>query len=52
MKTQPKHNITTEKANDLLNDGKPLTDVYIEGKLIIETTDKWDKEVVFENCIV
>lgn len=52
MTTQPKHNITTEKVTDLLNDGKPLTDVYIKGKLVIETTNKWDKEVVFENCIV
>lgn len=52
MKTQPKHNISAERAIDLLKDGLPLTDIYVEGKLVIEIYETWDKEVVFENCIV
>jgi len=52
MATQPKHNITKERATDLLEDGKPLKDVYIQGELKLEISDFWDKEVLFENCIV
>jgi hypothetical protein len=52
MTTQPKHNITTERATDLLKDGQPLTDIYVDGELKIEVEENWDKEVVFENCIV
>ena len=51
MSIQPKHNITAERAIDLLNDGLPLTDVYVDGELKIEINEIWDKEVVFENCI-
>jgi hypothetical protein len=29
-----------------------LIDIYVDGELKIETFDTWDKEVVFENCIV
>lgn len=50
--TQPEYNTTTERATNLLKDGQPLIDVYIDGKLTIETTENWNKEVVFENCIV
>ena len=52
MTTKPKHNITTERATDLLKNGQSLTDSYINGELRIETNENWDKEVVFENCIV
>ena len=52
MKTQPRYNITTERATDLLKDGQPLIDVYVDGELKIEINDIWDKEVVFENCIL
>jgi len=52
MKTQPTHNITTERATDLLKEGRPLTGIYVDGELKIETSDTWGKEVVFENCIV
>lgn len=52
MTIQPNHNITTERATDLLKDGRPLTGVYVDGELKIETNETWDKEVVFENCIV
>jgi hypothetical protein len=52
MMTEPTHNITTERATDLLKDGRPLTDFYVDGELKIETSDTWDKEVVFENCII
>ena len=52
MTTQPTHNITTERATDLLKDGRHLTDFYVDGELKIESNETWDKEVVFENCIV
>lgn len=52
MTTLPTHNITAERANDLLKDGLALTDVYVDGELKIETNETWDKEVVFENCII
>jgi hypothetical protein len=31
--TEPTHNITTERATDLLKDGRPLTDFYVDGEL-------------------
>lgn len=52
MTTQPKHNISIEKATDFLKDGRPLTDIYVDGELKIETNDTWNKEVVIENCII
>ena len=52
MATLPRHNITKERATDLLEEGKPLKDVYIQGELKIELSDSWDKEVLFENCIL
>lgn len=51
--TIPIHNISTEKATDFLQDGRPLSNFYIVGELKIEIgKGTWDKEVVFENCIV
>lgn len=50
--TQQRHNITTERATELLKDGQRLTDVYIDGELKIEAEDTWHNEVVFEDCIV
>lgn len=52
MTTQPAHNISNERATDLLNDGRPLTNVYVYGDLKIDINENWGKEVVFENCIV
>ncbi len=52
MTTQPKHNISLNWATDFLRDGKHLVDCYIDGEIKIETTENWDKEVVFENCVV
>ena len=52
MTTNPKHNITTERAADLLKGGQPLFNVHVDGELKIETNDTWDKEVVFENCFI
>jgi hypothetical protein len=49
---EPSHNISSERATDLLNEGKPLTDLYVEGEIKIETSDVWDKDVVIENCII
>lgn len=51
MTIQPKHNISSAQAANLLRDGLPLVDCYISGEVNIETTETWDKEVVFENCI-
>ena len=48
----PKQNISTERAADLLKDRQPLTNMYIDGELKIETDKKWDKEVVLEESIV
>ena len=52
MTSKPKHNITTERAIELLNDGQPLSNVYVDGELRIETEVTWDKEVLLENCII
>lgn len=52
MVTQPLHNISREKALDLLKDGRPLTDFYIAGEIEIEGCYTWDNEVTIENCIV
>ena len=51
MTATPKHNIAKEQALDLLQEGKPISDVYIEGELKLEASEAWDKPVVFENCI-
>ena len=52
MKTIPKHNISIERATDLLTEGQPLSDAYVGGELKIETSENWDKEVVIENCVI
>jgi len=52
MKTEPKHNISKERAIDFLKEGHSLTDVYVNGELRIVVPDKWEKEVLFENCII
>lgn len=41
-----------EKATDLVIDGQPFKNIYVDGELKIEVNDHWVKEVVFENCIV
>ena len=52
MITQPKHNMSVDRATDLLNDGLPLIDCYIDGEIKIETDETWNKEVIIENCII
>jgi len=49
---EPSHNISSERATDLLTEGKPLSDLFIEGEVKIEISDVWDKDVVIENCII
>lgn len=49
---QPTHNISSETAYDLLQNGQALVDVYVQGDLNIEICEEWNHEVVFENCIV
>jgi hypothetical protein len=52
MTAQPLHNITSERAIDLLKDGQALTNCYVDGQIKIETNETWSGEVVFENCII
>jgi hypothetical protein len=52
MTILPKHNISPERATDLLQEEQPLIDCYIDGEIKIETNETWDKEVVMENCVV
>ncbi|MBD1364190.1 hypothetical protein IDJ77_10250 [Mucilaginibacter sp. ZT4R22] len=52
MSAQPIHNITAERAMDLIDSGLPLIDVYVSGELKLPGSDDWDKTVVFENCII
>jgi len=52
MTSPPKHTISSEDAMTLLNEGRPLTDLYVEGELKIETNDPWDKEIIIENCVI
>ncbi len=52
MNTKPNHNITSERAIDLLYLNEPLKDVYVDGDLIIEYDDYWDKEIVIENTLI
>ncbi|RYE12948.1 MAG: hypothetical protein EOP45_22025 [Sphingobacteriaceae bacterium] len=46
------HSISAKKAIDLLNEGRALTNLYISGELKIEADENWEKEMVFENCII
>ena len=52
MTTPPKHTISSADAMTLLNEGRPLTNLYVEGELKIETSDPWDKEITIENCVI
>lgn len=52
MTPLPSHNITSERATDLLYEGQPIQDVYVDGKVILELSETWEKEIVFENCII
>jgi hypothetical protein len=49
---QPTYNISTEMVTDLLERSQPLRNIHVDGELIIEITDNWDKEIVFESCII
>ena len=48
----PKQNISAKKATALLKDGSKLFDLCIEGELKIESTEKWNKQLVIENCLI
>ena len=52
MTTQPKHNISIKHATNIINEGLPLVDFYIEGKIDLATSFNLEKEVIIENCIV
>lgn len=52
MTIQPKHNISKERATDIIKEGLPLVDFYIEGGIDLATSFNWEQEVIIENCIV
>lgn len=52
MNSNPKSKTSANDALKYLNEGKPLLDLYIEGNLIIEINDNWDKEIILDNCII
>lgn len=52
MPAQLRNKITVERAIDLLKDGQPLSNCYIDGKLNFEFNETWNKEVLIDNCIV
>ena len=52
MTAQPKHNISGQRANDLLVAGLPLADFYIDGNVKIVINGSWNKEVIIDNCII
>jgi hypothetical protein len=53
MSATPKHNITADKALDLITSGQPLSDVFISGKLdlTIFYKDNFEKDFIAVNCI-
>jgi len=52
MKATPKHNISAERATDLINSGTPLIDYYVSGSINFEGIDGFEKSIIVENCIV
>ena len=52
MRTLSRHNISTERATNLLKIGQPLTDYCVDGEIKIETNETWKEEVIIENCII
>ena len=47
-----KHNISNERALELLKEEQSLSDSYIGGHLSIVTMENWTKEVFIENCVL
>jgi hypothetical protein len=52
MRVKPKHNITAEKAFELVKANEPIKNVFVSGKLNFTGIDNFDKAIVIENCIV
>jgi hypothetical protein len=52
MAIQPHSNISSARAMDLINDGLPLVDAYVNGTILLSGENDWDKEIVIENCII
>lgn len=52
MTTQPTRIVSIQRATDLLKNGQPLANSCINGELKIEVNDNWNKEVIFDNCII
>lgn len=48
---QPTHNITAAQAMDLINQGLPIVDAYVQGAIKITDGD-FNKEITFINCII
>ena len=51
MDINPKHNISSKQAIDLINEGLPLVDSYVNGDIIIDNNN-WNKEIIIDNCII
>ncbi|MDB5144384.1 MAG: hypothetical protein JWQ66_3097 [Mucilaginibacter sp.] len=52
MNIQPHGNISSARAMDLINDGLPLVDVYVNGNILISGENNWNKEIIIQNCII
>jgi hypothetical protein len=52
MQINPIHNISAERAIDLLGNGLPLVDSYVEGEIKIIGDNNWNKELTIENCVI
>jgi len=52
MNMNPFHNISSDKANDLINAESPLVDSYVSGEIKIIGDSNWNKEITIENCII
>ena len=52
MESPARHSILIERSMELINDGHPLVDAYLEGDIKIIINRSWNREVVIDNCIV
>jgi hypothetical protein len=51
MSAAPKHNITADRAMDLIMSGESLIDVFVTGELKLEGIDNFDKSLIASNSI-
>jgi hypothetical protein len=46
-----KHNISADRAMDLIISGQPLNDAFVKGELKLEGLDNFNKPLIASNCI-